>query len=87
MAKMEHLENYPRTKTAPVGTENLPLEERIRVYIDVFESGCGNTQFGGVPEDCPECVRAFVEAIKKAANFPTISPSKNPLRKRPQIHP
>lgn len=78
---MKNSENYPSTKMAPVGTENLPLEERIRVYIDVFESGCGSTQFGGVPEDCPECVRAFVEVVKKAVNFSSVSSSKTSSKK------
>lgn len=64
-------------KCAPVGTENLPLEERLRIYIEVFESGCSNTEMDpeSSPEDCPACVRAFVDAVKKAVNYtgvPTI---------------
>jgi len=39
--------------------------DRIRGIIATFEAGCGNT-IGGKPEDCPECVRTFVDALKSA---------------------
>jgi hypothetical protein len=58
-------------KCAPIGTESLPLEERIRIYIEVFESGCSNTEMDpeSSPEDCPTCVRAFVYAVKNAVGY------------------
>lgn len=61
------------TKTAPPGTELLSLDERIRVYISVFESGCSVSQMDSDlrPEDCPECTRAFVEAVKNAVGYET----------------
>lgn len=75
MTPKEHLEfqkklagGMPMTLVAPRGTEKLPLAERLHIYLEVFESGCSNTQFGGKPEDCPECVRAFVDAIKYAVD-------------------
>lgn len=53
------------------GIETLPLEDQIRLYIDVFEEGCSNTQ--GIedlhPEDCPDCVRSFVEALKVGIKY------------------
>jgi hypothetical protein len=71
-ARSESPSNFEsRTKTAPPGTENLPLDERIRVYIEAFERGCSKTQLepGMYPEDCPVCARAFVEAVKNAVDF------------------
>ena len=59
-------ENGPVALCAPPGTNKLPLSERIAIYLEVFESGCTNTCLSGRPEECPECVRAFVDAIKKA---------------------
>lgn len=75
MTPKEHLEfqkklanKIPHTLVVPPGTENLPLAERLHIYLSVFESGCSNTQFGSNPEDCPECVRAFVDAVKNAVD-------------------
>jgi hypothetical protein len=75
MTPKEHLEfqkklanKIPQTLVVPPGTENLPLAERLHIYLAVFESGCSITQFGGKPEDCPECVRAFVDAVKHAVD-------------------
>lgn len=36
--------------------------------LAVFEAGCANTApFGHPPENCPTCVRAFVNAVKDRA--------------------
>lgn len=59
------------TQVAPPGTDTLPLAERIHVYLHVFESGCSVSQppiGNGKPESCPECVRAFVDAVKVAVD-------------------
>ena len=47
---------------APPGTDALPLAERLSIYLEVFGGGCGNTlpMENGKPENCPDCVRAFV---------------------------
>jgi hypothetical protein len=68
----------PVTLSAPPGTDELPLAERLKVYIEVFESGCSCTQppFHGGPETCSECARAFVEAVKHAVGYePTSAPA------------
>ncbi len=54
---------------APPGTDTLPLAERLHIYLHVFESGCSVSQppqGDGKPETCSECVRAFVDAVKRA---------------------
>jgi hypothetical protein len=64
-------ETGSRTFTAPPGTDSLPLAERLYIYLDVFESGCTSTQppiGNGNAEDCPECVRSFVDAVKAAVD-------------------
>jgi hypothetical protein len=45
-----------------------PLNQ-ILGCVETFEEGCGNT-IGGKPEDCPECVRAFVDAVKRILASP-----------------
>jgi hypothetical protein len=58
------------TMVAPSGTQDLPLDEKLRIFIEVFESGCSCTHIGNLPpEDCPECVRAFVNAIRKTVGL------------------
>ncbi len=64
-------ESGSKTFIAPPGTDTLPLAERLHIYLEVFESGCSNTQppiGSGKPEECPEHVRAFVEAVRKAVD-------------------
>lgn len=64
-------ETGSRTLTAPPGTDQLPLAERLRIYLKVFESGCSCTHppvGNGKPEECTECVRAFVDAVKAAVD-------------------
>jgi hypothetical protein len=41
-----------------------PLEMWLYSAILEFERGCTDTISSGSPEDCPECSRAFVDAIK-----------------------
>jgi hypothetical protein len=49
-----------------LGALNQILDVRLEEAIAEFEKGCSNT-IGGRPEECPECVRAFVDAIKHIA--------------------
>jgi hypothetical protein len=39
----------------------------VREHIATFETGCsiGGHLMGAQPEDCPECVREFVKAVKR----------------------
>lgn len=72
-AHLEFLKNLMGSGTlvVPEGTEQLPLAEKLQVYLWVFESGCSVTQLpcgDGKPESCPECVRAFVDAVKGAVD-------------------
>lgn len=64
-------ETHTLTLTVPPDTDKLPLAERIHIYLAVFESGCSCTQppiGNGKAEECPECVRAFVDAVKGAVD-------------------
>jgi hypothetical protein len=53
--------------------EDATLETKIRMYVSEFEKGCSDTCQSGKPEDCPECVRAFVDAVTRAvAGLPQV---------------
>jgi hypothetical protein len=56
----------------PSGTDKLPLAERLHIYLEVFESGCANT-LDDKPELYPECVRNFIDAVKRAVDEEIIS--------------
>lgn len=79
MTPQEHLDMQKRfakkygsmSLTTPPNTDKLSLAARIHIYIAVFESGCSITQppvGNGKAEECPECVRAFVDAVKGAVD-------------------
>jgi hypothetical protein len=41
---------------------------RLKAYLSEYDRGCSNTQVPPTgPENCPECVKAFVDAIRKLA--------------------
>lgn len=41
--------------------------DRLQDILSEYRKGCGNT-IGEGPENCPECVRAFVDAVQRYAN-------------------
>jgi hypothetical protein len=60
-------ETQTLTLSTPPDTDKLPLAERLHIFLAVFESGCSITQppiGNGKAEECPECVRAFVDVVK-----------------------
>lgn len=62
----EHMENAVTEE----GLTELPVTPEaqvaaVRRVVGIFEQGCSNT-FGKPPENCPECVRGMLNAIKWA---------------------